>query len=109
MLTIKFSEEYGKMLNNDGKMPSKVLLMEVFLSDSKDLHSRFVEWDTIYWNEAKNNWAYYKLPTGKVLILLLKNTATDKIFTTIRRYTPSKYEYYKKNRWQAFKIERAVK
>jgi len=111
-LTIKFSEEYYKMLNNeDEAIPKNAVLMEVFKVNSKDLHPRFVEYDTMFFDKEKNNNAYYKLPKGEILVLLLKTEHTsgfwnnNMVWTTIRRFTPQKYEYYKKNRWGTFKIE----
>jgi len=107
-LTIKFLEEYYKMLNNeDGAIPKNAVLMEVFKVNKKDLHSRFIEYDTFYFDKGEKNNAYYKLPKGEVLVLLLKTEFWnhDMVWTTIRRFTPKKYEYYNKNRWQTFKIE----
>lgn len=87
--------------------PKEAVLLEVFKVNSKDLHLRFVEYDTIYFDDENNNWAYYKLPKGDVLVLLLKSELNDApdLWTTIRRYTPQKYEYYKKSRGETFKIE----
>jgi len=51
-------------------MPNKATLVEVFKVNTKDLHPRFIEYDTHYFDKEKNNWAYYKLPEGEVLILL---------------------------------------
>ncbi len=102
---LKFSHKYQKMFYSvieSEFIPKIATLIEVFVVDSKDLHPRFVEYDTIYWDEEKNNWAYYKLPKGKVLVLLLKTN--NMIWTTIRRFTPKKYEYYKKKRWEDFVI-----
>lgn len=103
MLKINFSHEYSKMeYNEERKIPKKAILMEVFKIDSRDLHPRFIEYDTSYFDKEKNNWAYYKLPEKEVIVLLLKTN--EMIWTTIRRFTPKKFEYYRKNRWQEFKI-----
>ena len=107
-LTIKFLEEYYKMLNNeDGAIPKNAVLMEVFKVNKKDLHPRFIEYDTFYFDKGEKNNAYYKLPKGEVLVLLLKTEFWnhDMVWTTIRRFTPKKYKYYLKNRCQTFKIE----
>ena len=100
---IKFSHEYNKMQDEHRPTPRKAILMEVFVVDTGDLHPRFVEYDTIYFDEKINNWANYKLPKGKALVLLLRSYG-DFIWTTIRRFTPKKYAYYKKNRWEEFEI-----
>lgn len=107
MKTLKFNKEYDKMLENKWeKPPQRAILMEVFLVDSEALHPRFVEYDTLYFDEEKNNWAYYTLPAGKVIVLLLRTDFHEPmIWTTIRRYTPKKWEYYKKARWEEFRIE----
>ncbi len=108
MLKIKFSEEYSKMLNNSqGEAPRKAILLETFIVETKELHPRFVEYDTSYFDKKENNWAYYKLPQDKVIVLLLRTDyANDEVmmWTTIRRYTPQKFEYYKKNRMEEFEI-----
>ena len=90
------------MLHNmDGKRPKTAILMEVFKVNSKDLHKKFVEYDTVYFD--LNRWEYYKIPDGEVLVLLLQSL--DMIWTTIRRYTPEKFEYYKNSRWEEFEIQ----
>ena len=106
-LEIKFSHIYEKMLNNpDEFVPKKAILMEVFVVDSENLHPRFIEYDTLYFDKNENNYCYYKLPKGKVLVLLLKTEFANSVmlWTTIRRYTPSKYKFYIDNRWQEFDI-----
>ena len=88
--------------------PKDALLLEVFKVNSEDLHKRFIEYDTIYFNQEENNWNYYKLPKGEVLVLLLKSEFADEsvdLWTTIRRFTPQKYEYYKNARGEEFEIE----
>ena len=100
MVKIKFSEKYEKM---PYPLPSRAILLEVIKVKSEELHQRFVEYDTIYFDKKENNWAYYKLPKGEVLILLLKTE--DDLWTTIRRFTQRKYDYYMKLRGEEFIIE----
>jgi len=104
MKTIKFSEVYEKFPDTN---ISQAILLEVLRVKSEDLHPRFIEYDTIYFDKLANNWAYYKLPKGEVLILILKSASchAEELWTTIRRYTPQKYEYYKNLRGETFKIE----
>lgn len=107
MLKIKFSEEYSKMLNNRyGETPRKAVLLETFIAETEQLHPRFIEYDTSYFDKKENNWAHYKLPKGKVIVLLLRTEFAGEVmmWTTIRRYTPQKFEYYKKNRMEEFEI-----
>jgi hypothetical protein len=109
MKTIKFSEVYEKMPFYADNPPTQATLLEVFKVNSEDLHKRFIEYDTIYFDKKINNLAYYKLPKGEVLVLILKsqmfNDNNFDLWTTIRRFTPSKYEYYKKSRGETFNIE----
>jgi hypothetical protein len=103
MKKIKFAHKYDKMLNVpdiNAEMPKMATLMEVFKVKSEELHPRFIEYDTMY--ITKNHINYYKLPSGNVLILLLRSG--DMIWTTIRRWTPKKEEYYRKSRWEVFDI-----
>jgi hypothetical protein len=111
MKTIKFSEEYEKMKDNRyNDIPIMADLLEVFKMKSEDLNKEFIEYDTIYFNKKENKWNYYKLPTGEVIILLLKTHFLDEdmIWTTIRRFTPSKFEYYKKARGETFVIKISI-
>ena len=97
MGTIRFSHEYCKMVNNEGKTPKTAIIMEVFKVKSEDLHPRFVEYNTMYLNEKDLYLHECELPKGDLILLLLKSD--DKIWTTLRRYTPKKFEYYKNRRW----------
>ena len=104
MPKIRFSHSYPK-LECDGLLTKYAILLEVFRVKSEELHPRFVEYDTIYWDNTENNWCYYKLPKGDVLVLLFQSTTIDRfLFTTIRRYTPKKYEYYRKMRGKEFEV-----
>ena len=105
--TIKFSEIYEKMPFYTDSPPTQAVLLEVFKVNSEDLHKRFIEYDTIYFDKKENNWNYYKLPKGEVLVLLLKSEFDGSVdlWTTIRRFTPQKYKYYKEARGETFNIE----
>ncbi len=107
MKKIKFSHIYEKMPNYTDSPPRSAILLEVVKINSEELHQRFVEYDTIYFDKEENNWCHYKLPKGEVLILILKSEFDGLIdlWTTIRRFTPQKYEYYKNLRGEEFEIE----
>ena len=95
MNKIKFSHIYNKMKNID--LEKSVMLLEVFKVDSANLFPLFVDYDTAYFN--KN----YKLPKGKVLILLFKQD--NNLFTTVRSaWRKSKYDYYLDQKGKEFKI-----
>jgi len=107
MKKIKFSHVYEKLKHTcEGILipPEYATLLEVFLVNVEDLHPCFIEYDTLYFDTDPNQrrWVHYKLPTGKVLVLLFKSGCF--LFTTIRRYTPRKYEYYLNSRGEEFKI-----
>ena len=81
-------------------------LLQVFVVDFKDLTEAFKKYDTEYWKQASGEspttLERYPLPEGKLLVLLLQ---AEKLFTTIRRWTPQKEKYYKSQEGLQFKIE----
>lgn len=99
-LKIKFSQEYLKL---PCAMPFKATLLQCVKTHFNDLSEIFKEYDTCYFsqrefNETKN----YQLPRTELIILILQ--FGEYIFTTIRRYTPKKWEYYLNNTGKEFKI-----
>lgn len=98
MNSIKFSHEYEKMrgIATNGTI---VVLLAVLKANLKELGADFVEYDTKI--ALKGN---YELPTGELLILILK-TPSNAIVTTIRRRTLKKEKYYKQQIGRQFKIE----
>jgi hypothetical protein len=112
MKKIKFSHVYEKMYDLNGEIPKRARLLEVFVKDSKELYAGFINYDTLYWErnkEGNEKTYFYSLPKGKVIVLLLKTLLPDNcvghaIWTTIRRYTQKKYDYYMKSRWEEFEI-----
>lgn len=93
MKSIKFSHRYAKMPID----PSPSMLLEVFVVDD-DLHPKFVNYDTQISGGGK-----YNLSDGKKLVLLLQTPGGD-LWTTIRRHTDSKHEYYRSTRGTMFSI-----
>ena len=86
MRKIKFSHEYLKFPNNCS--PSR--LIQIIEIDSNQLTDQFRAYDTRTLNDEM-----YKLPKGKLIILLLLTcNYIPNLWTTIRRYTPSKWDYY---------------
>ena len=86
MATIKFSYRYTKM--PEGFERSKVLA--VFITSSDRLHSDFIDYDT-----AIVGGGHYSPPSGKLIIILLQTMESSEIWTTMRRWTPSKEHYYR--------------
>ena len=110
MPKIKFSHRYRK-LEPSGDEVKKAVLLEVFKAKTEDLHPAFIEYDTTYWQFQKEtefgkiyHEKRYKLPKGDIIVLLFKIKHYFCLFTTIRRYTPKKYEYYRKMRGKEFDI-----
>jgi hypothetical protein len=91
MNEIKFSHKYLKF-PKDFNFGNAYKLIHVFVEDSYNLKKDFIEYDTFYaeGEEVKS----YKLPVGKVLVLLF-DAHEFGCFTTIRRLTPEKEKYYK--------------
>jgi len=85
MPTIKFSHRYHKM----PPAPDPSRLLEVLVANRATLHSAFVEYDT-----AIIGGGNYALPDGKVLVLLLQAEGGE-LWTTVRRWTPDKEQYYR--------------
>ena len=85
MEKIKFDHEYMKM--PEGFKTSAIL--EVFVANRSDLCPYFIEYDTVICGEGN-----YQLPTGKLLVVLLQ-TWDFQLWTTIRRWTKEKEEYYR--------------
>jgi len=80
---IKFSHPYYKIPDNPN--PSKIL--EVFVVDH-ELHQAFIGYDTQIVGGGR-----YKLPNGRKLVILLQTSDGD-VWTTIRRHTPCREDYY---------------
>lgn len=109
MAKIRFSHRYVKMPDD----MQFATLLEVFITDRKELSKSFIEYDTSFWARdysssdtfaKKEN---YPLPKGKVLILLLYNPnpfGNPILFTTVRRATPEKEAYYRSLRGQEVEI-----
>lgn len=89
-MKIKFSHWYDKL---EGiKITKPVLLIQVLKFHYKDLSESMIEYDTHYLDmEGISN--YYPLPKTDLILLIFMQG--DRIFTTIRRYTKEKFEYYK--------------
>ena len=72
-------------------------LLEAIQVRLEDLSPVFLAYDT---DNGK-----YKLPVQGLYIMLIFEKKNSNIFTTIRRFTPQKYEYYQSKRGKMFKIE----
>lgn len=87
-MKIKFSHHYCKMPPDF----SVSRLVKLEMVDLKDLDPVFLQQDT-----EISAGGYYKLPNkGAYMILWLESSIMNIPWQTIRRWTPSKEEYYRK-------------
>jgi hypothetical protein len=94
---IKFSHEYFKL-----KGVNKAMLLSIRkVDDLKCLSADFLNYDTKYWNKIKKTSEFYPLEYSKPHLILFfygENRSDSElighIFTTIRRWIPSKEAYY---------------
>lgn len=104
MPKIEFSHSYPKLHNQ-----KSAVLLEVYLKDREDLSVAFVEYDTTYIIDhaiglfSEETLGHYKLPEGRVLVLLFIGDQMIP-FTTVRRYTPEKDRFYRENLRKVFDI-----
>ena len=112
MNIIKFSHDYLKF--NKNKLPFKAMLLQTFICERSDLNGTFVNYDTAYWDHTQPGGInYYELPPGKIMVLLFSIRDGYAIpenfkFTTIRRYTPENFEYYKRETGNVFDVVRCA-
>ena len=104
MKSIKFSHRYTKL---PGRVQhgSIVRLIEVLNSRFEDLHPAFINYDT-----TTVEGETYPLPKkGNCLVLLFIGDGVTwdaaELFTTVRRATPEKEMYYKRQRGEQMIVE----
>ena len=91
--TITFSHLYRKLLDEHNDMIESATLLDCTLINLEDLHPAFLAYDTDH--------GAYSLPKqGQYLQLLFlkpkegEYICATNLFTTLRRYTPQKHNYY---------------
>lgn len=89
MNKIKFSHRYEKLENINEYDP--VTLLDCISVRLLDLSDKLIEYDTVYYEADEIK--HYKLNNGDYLLLLFVDN-NNNLFTTIRRATPSKTDYY---------------
>jgi len=90
MIKIKFSHTYFKMPVRF----EKSALIQVINIDAKEISDSLYDYDTTY-ATGFNEVAKYPLPAGRLILLMLKSKA-GLLWTTIRRWTPEKEQYYRR-------------
>jgi hypothetical protein len=99
-MKIKFSHKYRKLLDEKNNAINQAALLEVIPIELSELSPYFMDYDTDH--------GEYKLPAeGKYLMLvfLKPGVINTNLFTTIRRFTPEKYKYYKDARGEMFEVQ----
>lgn len=95
--SIKFSHYYSKFkkpetdyLDFVNFIKIKARILQIFKIHFNDLNERFIDYDCHipYTNE------YYDLPKADLIVILLE-AGFNRVLTTIRRFTPQKWDYYK--------------
>lgn len=92
MQKIKFSHRYFKMPENF----SDTMLLQVFTVPREELGIDFVGYD-VTWENPNGDVEEYPLPKGMLLVLLLASFVNGRevLWTTIRRWMPTKELYYR--------------
>lgn len=88
MAKIKFSHDYMKLPEKWDD--TEAVLLKVVETNTKHLPKSFLEWDTRFRGEE----GHYNLPEGPVILLFFSHVPTGQVFTTIRRFTEQKLDYY---------------
>ena len=97
MKKIKFSSKYLKLPDNsNGKDAQLLYAKRISLADQTEW---FLRYDT-----TQVGGSIYPLPKKGMYILLLFKAEDGAIFTTLRRSTPLKWEYYQKAVGDYFEI-----
>jgi hypothetical protein len=113
MIKIKFSHKYAKNVHV-GKRTT--YLIGVSKCNISALPKEFIHWDTLYVDNRKI--CNYKLPEKGIFMVLTlctpasianKNLYPFQIWTTIRRWTPSKEKYYEKEIGKQVEIAEELK
>lgn len=95
MKKINFSYQFSKITHN-GKLIEAARLMQVIELDLADISQELRDYDT--------DFGKFKIPAKGLYLLLLFMHPNGSLFTTLRRHTPPKAEYYKASVGFVFQI-----
>ena len=87
MNKIKFSHDYPKLHEQ-----TLAVLLDIRKVSVDSLDNDFIEYDTKYY--AKEGYGHYELPKNCDVIILVFAGDKDIPFTTVRRFTQKKYDWY---------------
>lgn len=100
MSCIKFAYPFPKLLGDTARPILFARLLQIIPIDTSDLTAEMLDYDTAS--------GAYPLPqNGKYLLLIFQKTGAIHLFTTLRKHTPEKLEFYQKRigEWFTVKIE----
>ena len=101
MNKIKFSNDYEKLPINWPETQAVLIgLSVVNIPWLKKALPKLVEIDT----KIRKSTEHYPLDMEQAIVLTFFHMNSSRLFTTIRRYLPSKYEYYKGELWKPFEL-----
>jgi hypothetical protein len=96
---IRFSHNYYKL---PLAMPFKAVLMQCVKIEESEISNCFRDYDTRFKDGS------YPLPEGENILLIFRTVYMQfdgyLLFTTIRRYTPQKWDYYKSKEGEEFEV-----
>jgi hypothetical protein len=89
---IRFSHQYLKF--GAYELPANGKILQVFKVNYKELSREFINYDTRYYDKPSESFKNYPLADTDHIFILIEIGAS-KLVTTMRRWTPEKWRYYK--------------
>lgn len=108
MNRIKFSHDYLKLPDHwNGKFAMLKGVHNILLEKQ---NPALILYDTVFWvDKERREKGWYDLPAeGKYLLLIFEMYDKGGFFTTFRRWTSEKEEYYRSNIDKQFVLEKEV-
>lgn len=97
-MKIKFSHKYTKLLTDSGEVVKSAKLLQVIEIELDEMSKEFLAYDT-------DNGLYDLPKKGTFLMLIFQKSSGNHLFTTLRRFTPEKFNYYHRSIGQVFNVE----
>lgn len=105
MRQIKFSHtDYQKFRYLGIEPPFRATLLQVFTLDSTEISGIFQKYDTRYFEKQQEKHYPLNPQVRAWIVLLLQESTTGNLFTTMRSHNPEKFQYYKDCQGQTFEI-----
>ena len=107
MNKIRFSHVYDKLRGIDLSKPAVLIRIEM-IDDVREVGKEFIEYDSKFHN-SHGDLEFYPLKKNLKYMILYFMDDKGLLFTTIRRYTPAKLDYYQRNYNCGFEIDIKLK